>query len=195
MPLGCLVKSNFLICLTIQFKQSHNLLFRRNPNLLPGPGQCHAPRLERSLLKSKHIINRPDVAIIYGANDITRVNPQAAGPGTNPCLKNNNARKPAVQSKLFGQCGRQAGNPAHPAADLCSVPMSCLPQVHRAVRPARPKHSRTCPAGTQSRFTLAPSRPRRNPVTQGLKLIHRKAIKRNNNVANPKPAASAGPPL
>jgi hypothetical protein len=64
-------------------------------NLLPGAGQHNTPWLEGGLLKSKHLINREDVAIIYGANDINRVNPQTIGSGASPCLKNNNARKPA----------------------------------------------------------------------------------------------------
>ena len=106
MPLSRLVKSNFLICLTIHFEQSHTLLFRRKLNLLPCPGQGHAPRFERSDIKTKRIINREDFAIIYRANDIACINSQATGPGADPCRKNNNTRKPAVQPKFFRQCRR-----------------------------------------------------------------------------------------
>ena len=66
-------------------------LFSFERNILTDSSQHNTPRLEGGLSKGKHIINRQDVATIYGADDITRVNSQTIGSGADPCLKNNNA--------------------------------------------------------------------------------------------------------
>ena len=105
MPLSCLVKSNFLICLTIQFEHLHALLFRRNPNFLPSPGQGHAPGFGRSDIKIKRIINREDFAIIYRSNDIACINSQATGPGADPCGKNNNTESPLSSPSSSASAG------------------------------------------------------------------------------------------